>query len=150
MGGRRPVDRRGEKAAAVGVERLVVKIDVHLIAEAEKVATAPFGLVASTVSFACPVITGAVVSCTVIDGEEPSAVSAPPDDDFCFADHVCAPFVEGAVAATVTAAAGADIKAVAAAAEEARQLLPVHGRSLPVRKGRRDAERLQQRRFVGS
>jgi PTS hybrid protein len=31
-----------------------------------------------------------------------------------------APFVEGAVAATVTAAAGADIKAVAAAAEEAR------------------------------
>jgi len=31
-----------------------------------------------------------------------------------------APFVEGAVAATVTAAAGGDIKAVAAAAEEAR------------------------------
>jgi phosphoenolpyruvate---glycerone phosphotransferase subunit DhaM len=31
-----------------------------------------------------------------------------------------APFVEGAVAATVTAAAGADVKAVAAAAEEAR------------------------------
>jgi PTS hybrid protein len=31
-----------------------------------------------------------------------------------------APFVEGAVAATVTAAGGADIKAVAAAAEEAR------------------------------
>jgi dihydroxyacetone kinase phosphotransfer subunit len=30
-----------------------------------------------------------------------------------------APFVEGAVAATVTAAAGADLKAVAAAAEEA-------------------------------
>ncbi|HZR53488.1 MAG TPA: dihydroxyacetone kinase phosphoryl donor subunit DhaM [Streptosporangiaceae bacterium] len=30
------------------------------------------------------------------------------------------PFVEGAVAATVTAAAGADIKAVASAAEEAR------------------------------
>ncbi|TVZ06424.1 hypothetical protein EAS64_03100 [Trebonia kvetii] len=30
------------------------------------------------------------------------------------------PFVEGAVAATVTAAAGGDIKAVAAAAEEAR------------------------------
>jgi PTS hybrid protein len=33
---------------------------------------------------------------------------------------VDAPFVEGAVAATVTAAAGGDIKAVAAAAEEAR------------------------------
>jgi PTS hybrid protein len=31
-----------------------------------------------------------------------------------------APFVEGAVAATVTAAAGGDIKAVVAAAEEAR------------------------------
>jgi PTS hybrid protein len=31
-----------------------------------------------------------------------------------------APFVEGAVAATVTAAAGGDIKAVASAAEEAR------------------------------
>ena len=31
-----------------------------------------------------------------------------------------APFVEGAIAATVTAAAGGDIKAVAAAAEEAR------------------------------
>jgi phosphoenolpyruvate---glycerone phosphotransferase subunit DhaM len=31
-----------------------------------------------------------------------------------------APFVEGVVAATVTAAAGGDIKAVAAAAEEAR------------------------------
>ena len=31
-----------------------------------------------------------------------------------------APFVEGAVAATVTAAAGGDVKAVAAAAEEAR------------------------------
>ena len=31
-----------------------------------------------------------------------------------------APFVEGAVAATVTAAAGGDLKAVAAAAEEAR------------------------------
>jgi len=31
-----------------------------------------------------------------------------------------APFVEGAVAATVTAAAGADVKTVAAAAEEAR------------------------------
>jgi phosphoenolpyruvate---glycerone phosphotransferase subunit DhaM len=30
-----------------------------------------------------------------------------------------APFVEGAVAATVTAAAGADLKAVAQAAEEA-------------------------------
>jgi PTS hybrid protein len=30
-----------------------------------------------------------------------------------------APFVEGAVAATVTAAAGADLKAVATAAEEA-------------------------------
>lgn len=33
-----------------------------------------------------------------------------------------APFVEGAVAATVTAAAGADLKAVAAAAEEARHV----------------------------
>jgi PTS hybrid protein len=33
---------------------------------------------------------------------------------------VDAPFIEGAVAATVTAAAGGDIKAVAAAAEEAR------------------------------
>ena len=33
-----------------------------------------------------------------------------------------APFVEGAVAATVTAAAGGDIKAVAAAAEEARNV----------------------------
>jgi PTS hybrid protein len=33
---------------------------------------------------------------------------------------VDAPFVEGAIAATVTAAAGGDIKAVAAAAEEAR------------------------------
>jgi phosphoenolpyruvate---glycerone phosphotransferase subunit DhaM len=33
---------------------------------------------------------------------------------------VDAPFVEGAVAATVTAAVGGDIKAVAAAAEEAR------------------------------
>jgi PTS hybrid protein len=33
-----------------------------------------------------------------------------------------APFVEGAVAATVTAAAGGDIKAVAAAAEEARHV----------------------------
>ncbi len=33
-----------------------------------------------------------------------------------------APFVEGAVAATVAAAAGADIKAVAAAAEEARHV----------------------------
>src|SRR6202035_4475875 len=32
-----------------------------------------------------------------------------------------APFVEGAVAATVTAAAGGDIKAVLGAAEEARQ-----------------------------
>ena len=31
-----------------------------------------------------------------------------------------APFIEGAIAATVTAAAGGDIKAVAAAAEEAR------------------------------
>ena len=31
-----------------------------------------------------------------------------------------APFVEGAIAATVTAAAGGDVKAVAAAAEEAR------------------------------
>ena len=36
-----------------------------------------------------------------------------------FAD---APFVEGAVAATVTAAAGGDVKAVAAAAEEARHV----------------------------
>ncbi len=33
-----------------------------------------------------------------------------------------APFVEGAVAATVTAAAGGDLKAVAAAAEEARHV----------------------------
>jgi PTS hybrid protein len=33
-----------------------------------------------------------------------------------------APFVEGAIAATVTAAAGADVKAVAAAAEEARHV----------------------------
>ena len=33
-----------------------------------------------------------------------------------------APFVEGAVAATVTAAAGGDIKAVVAAAEEARHV----------------------------
>jgi phosphoenolpyruvate---glycerone phosphotransferase subunit DhaM len=33
-----------------------------------------------------------------------------------------APFVEGAVAATVTAAAGGDVKAVAAAAEEARHV----------------------------
>jgi len=40
-----------------------------------------------------------------------------PGDRVILAD---APFVEGAVAATVTAAAGADIKAVAAAAEEAR------------------------------
>jgi phosphoenolpyruvate---glycerone phosphotransferase subunit DhaM len=36
-----------------------------------------------------------------------------------------APFVEGAVAATVAAATGADIKAVLAAAEEAR-----HARTL--------------------
>jgi phosphoenolpyruvate---glycerone phosphotransferase subunit DhaM len=35
---------------------------------------------------------------------------------------VDAPFVEGAVAATVTAAAGGDVKAVAAAAEEARHV----------------------------
>ena len=41
-------------------------------------------------------------------GEAPSVVLAD------------APFVEGAVAATVVAAAGADVKAVAAAAEEAR------------------------------
>jgi len=34
-------------------------------------------------------------------------------------DVTAAPFVEGAVAATVTAAAGADLKAVAKAAEEA-------------------------------
>jgi PTS hybrid protein len=33
-----------------------------------------------------------------------------------------APFVEGAVAATVTAAAGGDVQAVAAAAEEARHV----------------------------
>jgi PTS hybrid protein len=33
-----------------------------------------------------------------------------------------APFVEGAIAATVTTAAGADVKAVAAAAEEARHV----------------------------
>jgi dihydroxyacetone kinase DhaKLM complex PTS-EIIA-like component DhaM len=33
-----------------------------------------------------------------------------------------APFVEGTVAATVTAAAGGDVKAVAAAAEEARHV----------------------------
>ncbi len=33
-----------------------------------------------------------------------------------------APFVEGAVAATVAAAGGADVKAVAAAAEEARHV----------------------------
>ena len=33
-----------------------------------------------------------------------------------------APFVEGAVAATVTAAAGGEVKAVAAAAEEARHV----------------------------
>jgi PTS hybrid protein len=39
-----------------------------------------------------------------------------PDATVVLAD---APFVEGAVAATVTAAAGADLKAVAAAAEEA-------------------------------
>jgi len=36
-----------------------------------------------------------------------------------------APFVEGAVAATVTAAAGGDVKAVAAAAEEARHVRKV-------------------------
>ena len=40
-----------------------------------------------------------------------------PDVTVALAD---APFVEGAVAATVTAAAGGDVKAVAAAAEEAR------------------------------
>ena len=42
-----------------------------------------------------------------------------PDAAVTIAD---APFVEGAVAATVTAAAGGDIKAVAAAAEEARHV----------------------------
>ena len=44
-------------------------------------------------------------------------------EDYGGAENVLladAPFVEGAVAATVTAAAGGDIKAVAAAAEEAR------------------------------
>ena len=44
-------------------------------------------------------------------------------EDYGEAENVLladAPFVEGAVAATVTAAAGGDIKAVAAAAEEAR------------------------------
>ena len=46
-------------------------------------------------------------------------------DDYCDATGVLlvdAPFVEGAVAATVTAAAGGDVKAVAAAAEEARHV----------------------------
>ena len=42
-----------------------------------------------------------------------------PDVTVALAD---APFVEGAVAATVTAAAGGDVKAVAAAAEEARHV----------------------------
>jgi len=46
----------------------------------------------------------------VLEDEDPAANVAMAD----------APFVEGAVAATVTAAAGGDIKAVAAAAEEAR------------------------------
>jgi PTS hybrid protein len=46
----------------------------------------------------------------VLEDEDPAA-------NVVMAD---APFVEGAVAATVTAAAGGDIKAVAAAAEEAR------------------------------
>ncbi len=49
------------------------------------------------------------------------ALLADPPDDMPSAGVVLAdaPFVEGAVAATVTAAAGADLKTVAAAAEEA-------------------------------
>jgi phosphoenolpyruvate---glycerone phosphotransferase subunit DhaM len=46
-------------------------------------------------------------------------------EDHCEAATVLladAPFVEGAVAATVTAAAGGDVNAVAAAAEEARHV----------------------------
>ena len=46
-------------------------------------------------------------------------------EDYGEAENVLladAPFVEGAVAATVAAAAGGDIKAVAAAAEEARHV----------------------------
>ena len=41
---------------------------------------------------------GAIVSWTVIDGDEVSAVSVPPEVDFCLPDQVCAPVVDGAVA----------------------------------------------------
>jgi len=48
---------------------------------------------------------------------DPASLAEPLPEPLAMAD---APFVEGAVAATVTAAAGGDIKAVLSAAEEAR------------------------------
>ena len=50
------------------------------------------------------------------------ALLADPDELTGRVELADAPFVEGAVAATVTAAAGGDVKAVAAAAEEARHV----------------------------
>ncbi len=45
-----------------------------------------------------PGAAGAVVSLTVIAGEDARFVSVPPDEDFCCACHVCAAAVTGAVA----------------------------------------------------
>ncbi len=83
--------------------------DGELGTSAEKVARAVASAEAGAGVLVLPDLGSAVLTVRVMFADMPGARVVLAD----------APFVEGAVAATVTAAAGADLKAVAAAAEEA-------------------------------
>jgi PTS hybrid protein len=83
--------------------------DGELGTSAEKVAQALAGAEAGAGVLVLPDLGSAVLTVRALLADRPGARVVLAD----------APFVEGAVAATVTAAAGADLKAVAAAAEEA-------------------------------
>ena len=83
--------------------------DGELGTSAEKIAAAVAGAEAGAGVLVLPDLGSAVLTVRAMLEDMPGARVVLAD----------APFVEGAVAATVTAAAGADLKAVATAAEEA-------------------------------
>jgi PTS hybrid protein len=101
--------------------------DGGLGTSAEKVAQAVAGADAGAGVLVLPDLGSAVLTVRAMLAEtgglaetgEPADIAGPADTPGARVVLADAPFVEGAVAATVTAAAGADLKAVARAAEEA-------------------------------
>jgi dihydroxyacetone kinase phosphotransfer subunit len=100
--------------------------DGELGTSAEKIARAVAGAEAGAGVLVLPDLGSAVLTVRAMLADMEGLAGTGPADAGSLADVPSArvvladaPFVEGAVAATVTAAAGADLRAVAAAAEEA-------------------------------